>query len=201
MQNDLFDNWLEEKPEKVADIKKLTGRAVFTDDTFSYIKSIVAQTNKAVIVSEKKHDFKNNCSFTYKEIKSNYAGFLTVAEKKIIILTDIDPLYRYDTSIARFFVNVCSSISKHKIVIGKKMIRNNIYDIFSYMFFLDKKIIDINHYWCFKANHMEESVFDKQPIRMLDIEYLAKKLKDYIILDKPVLENSLEKAIYETIST
>lgn len=181
----------------------MIGKAIFTDNIEDYMYKITEKNNDAIIVANQKYFlYTNGCKiFTYNQVKNDFAGFLTYIKNRLIILTDIEILYRYDTPITRFFVNIVSKETSRKIVIGHKMIRNNIYDIFSYMFFLDKKIIDINHYWCFKANHMEENMFTGEPINMLDINYLAQKLKNHVIFDKEPT-NNFEKAVYnEIIST
>jgi hypothetical protein len=179
-------------------MKELINKAIFqTTDKSEDLIYKLCQGNDCYIISEKKLPelyLNNNDYILFNKLKSNFSNVLSAMKNKLIIIYGVNYLYKYDTPIARFMVNVARKETDKKIVFGEKMINKHNYDIFSYMFFIDQKILNINHYWCFKANHYEMSVFDREPIKMLDTKYLAMKLKNHVIINKEP-ESELENEI------
>lgn len=177
--------------------KKSIKLAIFSNRKDEILKEYI--DDETIIIKNKTSICPFNCTvLTFDYVARNYSTVLEMIKDRLVVLYDIDRLYKYDTELTRFFCNIASKETDRKIVCGESMIHKNVYDIFSYYFFLDKKIIGVNHYWCFKANHYEKSRFDETPVKMLDVNYLAKKIKDYTIFEiEP--KNELEMAVYETI--
>lgn len=173
--------------------------AIFSNRKDEILKEYV--TDDTIIIKDKESVCPFKCTIvTFDYVSRNYSTVLEMIKDRLVILYDIDKLYKYDTELTRFFCNIASKETNRKIVCGDSMIHKNIYDIFSYYFFLDKKIIGVNHYWCFKANHYERSRFDNHPVRMLDPHYLAQKIKDHTIFEiEP--KNEMEEAMYEVVSS
>lgn len=155
------------------------------------------ENNEYIIFANKKND-KYKEIYTYNWESKNTATALDLLSDKLTIIYDGEKMFKYDTRLARFFATMAYNKTDDKIVCLDKLKNKNNYEIFAYFMFLDKKIIDVNHYWCFKANHWEESVFDGKPTRMLDTNYLAKKIYKYIDFNK-VPENDLEEAVLKII--
>lgn len=153
-----------------------------------YIKN-----NDYIIFAEKDNNIYKNL-YTYNWESKNTATALDLLTNRLTIIYDGEKIFKYDTRLARFFATMAYNKTENKIVCLDKLKNKNNYEIFAYFMFLDKKIIDVNHYWCFKANHWEESIFDGKPIRMLDTEYLAKKIYKHIEFNKEP-ENDLEEAV------
>lgn len=179
--------------------KEIIELAIFSNRKDEILKDYI--NSDTVLIKNKSSECPFNCNvLTFDYVAKNYSAVLEMIKDKLVVLYDIDKLYKYDTELTRFFCNIASKETSKKIVCGERMINSNIYDIFSYYFFLNKKIIGVNHYWCFKANHYEQSRFDKTPVKMLDVNYLAKKIKDYTIFElEPA--NEIEEALNEIIST
>ena len=149
-----------------------------------------------IIFAEKNHnDYKYKNIYTYSWESKNTSTALDLITNKLTIIYDGEKMFKYDTRLARFFSTMAYNKTENKIVCLDRLKNKNNYEIFPYFMFLDKKIIDVNHYWCFKANHWEESVFNGEPIRMLNTEYLAKKIYRYIEFNKEEPENDLEKEV------
>ncbi len=173
--------------------------AIFSNRKDEIIKHYI--DDNTIIIKNKESVCNFDCTIlTFDYVSKHYSSVLDIIKNRLVILYDINKLYKYDTELSRFFCNIASKETNKKIICGESMINKNIYDIFSYYFFLNKKIIGVNHYWCFKANHYERSRFDGEPVRMLDVKYLAQKIKDYTIFEiEP--KNELERAVYEIVST
>lgn len=170
--------------------------AIFSNDKDKILEKYIIPLETIVIKNKS-----SNCNLLWCEIidfefvARNYSKVLEMIKDKLVILYDIDKLYKYDTTLTRFFVNIASKETNKKIVCGNSMINKNNYDVFSYYFFLDKKILGVNHYWCFKANHY---ILDDKPVKMLDEKYIAKRVKDYTIFDiEP--KNDLEREVKNEI--
>lgn len=160
------------------------------------LKKYIKDDNYIMFAEKANSMYKN--IYTYSWESRNTASALDLLTNKLTIIYDGEKMFRYDTRLARFFSTMAYNKTKNKIVCLDKLKNKNNYEIFAYFMFLDKKIIDVNHYWCFKANHWEESIFDNNPIRMLDTEYLAKKIYKYIEFNKEP-ENDLEEAVLKLI--
>lgn len=173
--------------------------AIFSNNKNEILKKYI---NEDTIIIKNKESYCpfNVTTITFDYVCKHFSSVLDMIKDKLVVLYDIDKLYKYDCELTRFFCNIASKETKRKIICGKKMTKGNNYDIFSYYFFLNKKIIGVNHYWCFKANHFEKSKFNGEPVRMLDEKYLAQKIAPYTIFDKRP-EGKLEEAVYEVVSS
>lgn len=174
-------------------------KAIFSPRKDELLKQYIVPGETVLIKNKSTECSLDGCIIVdFEWVSRNYSTCLEMIKDKLVILYDIDRLYKYDTTLTRFFVNIASKETNRKIVCGNSLIKNNNYDIFSYYYFLDRKIIGVNHYWCFKANHMEQSKFDMQPVRMLDSQYLARKVKDVTVFEiEP--KNELEEALKNEI--
>lgn len=174
--------------------------AIFSPNKDEILKKYIQPNNTIVIKNKKSICNFDGCEIIdFEFVSRNYSVVLELIKDKVLILYDIDRLYKYDTTLTRFFCNIASKETQMKIVCGDAMIKSNNYEVFSYYFFLDKRILNINHYWCFKANHF---VLDEgKPIKMLDERFIAKKVAPYTIFEfEP--RNELEKEVLnEIIST
>ena len=171
--------------------------AIFSPNKDEILKKYI-QPNNTVVIKNKKSVCKlEGCEvIDFEWVSRNYSMTLELIKDKLLILYDIDRMYKYDTTLARFFCNIASKETQMKIVCGNEMVKNHNYEIFSYYFFLDKQILNINHYWCFKANHF---ILDNgKPIKMLDKKYIAPKVAPYTIFEfEP--RNELEKEVLNEI--
>lgn len=176
--------------------KKIIKLAIFSDNKDEILKKYIIPNETIVIKNKKSECSLEGCEIiTFDYVARNYSKVLEMIKDKLLILYDIDRLYKYDTTLTRFFCNIASKETNKKIVCGNSMIKKENYDVFSYYFFLDKNILGINHYWCFKANHF---ILDGKPIKMLDEKYIAKRVKNYTIFEiEP--QNELEREVKNEI--
>lgn len=173
--------------------------AIFSDNKDKILEKYIIPFETVVIKNKKSSCNLLGCKIIdFEYVARNYSKVLEMIKDKLVILYDIDRLYKYDTTLTRFFVNIASKETNKKIVCGNSMINKYNYDVFSYYFFLDKRILGINHYWCFKANHY---ILDDKPIHMLDNHYIAKRVAPFTLFEKEP-KNDLEREVKnEIIST
>lgn len=118
-----------------------------------------------------------------------------INDKILLIFDDVQAVRNYPTSTTRNIVNFVCKFTPYKIIADNKLITKSVIDLFAPFYFLSKKILHANHYWCFEEDHNEVSVFDGETIYSnKDFEYLAMKIKPFIVFDLPV-ENDFYRAV------
>lgn len=104
-----------------------------------------------------------------------------VNDTTLIIFDDVLTARNYPTTIVRNIVNFICNYTPYKIIADNKLIVKTVVDLFAPFYFLSKKILFENHYWCFLEDHNEVSIFDGETIEFnKDFNYLAKKIKPFI---------------------
>lgn len=137
--------------------------------------------------------------FSYEDMGDKGTGTSSllgqINNKTLIIFDDVLTARNYPTTITRNIVNFVCPYTKYKIIADDKLIVKNVVDLFAPFYFLSKKILFENHYWCYLEDHNEVSVFnDKIIVFNKDYNYLAEKIKPFIIFDLPA-ENDFYKAV------
>lgn len=185
--------------------------AIFSPNKDKYIKQFIMDRNikKVVILCEKEDIQKLSIEFCpmyicninklSNKMNKEYNEMLNIIDKEtLLIVYSCKLVYKYAKPVTRALLYTFRKQSGYRIICGESLVMSNKYgDIFSLYFFLDPKIINANHYWCFAANHDEIDVFDKVSIRkMQDPIYLARKIKPYTIFEFKA-NNELESLISE----
>jgi len=136
-------------------------------------------------------------------------NFLAVADlvtpSTVLIFDDIETIRNYPQSMTRNIINHLIHLTPYKITGGSALVTNHMYDLYSQFAVLDKLILYASHYWCYKDDHREVSVFDGCTVfRNKDHWYTAKKLIPFIYFDlepqnrvQDYLYNALRVAPYQ----
>lgn len=122
-----------------------------------------------------------------------------INKNTLLVVDDIETIRNYPQSMTRNIINYIAPKTRYKIIGGNDLIVSNLYDLYAEFAVLDKRILYANHYWCYKSNHREVSVFDGTTVvNNKDVLYTARKLKPFIYFDLQP-NNDIQNQLYNAI--
>lgn len=143
--------------------------------------------------------------FQLERMSKRYTDLLeaiaTITPETLVIFDDIETVQRYPISMTRNIINHIASLTRYKIIGGSSLVSKHLYDLYAPFHILDRRILWASHYWAFKAEHREVSVFDgRTVIGNKDLAYTAKKLRPFVYFDlEPDPENETQVAFYTAL--
>jgi hypothetical protein len=124
-----------------------------------------------------------------------------ITTETLLILDDVETIQRYPISMTRNIINHVASRTRYKIIAGSSLVNKHLYDLYAPFHVLDRRILWASHYWAFKADHREVSVFDGHTVMdNKDMAYTAMKLRPYVYFDLEP-QNELQTAFYAHMRT